>query len=108
MTDTASTGEVEQDANEMAQGELAANTVPTPDDVLQDVGPLAVLWYARELTYYAVKSWAAQLSADEAGDVDQDSELAQALGGISLAAGNLDAACILVSLLPPDYADDAS
>lgn len=108
MTDTAPTGEVEQDANEMAQGELAANTVPTPDDVLMDVGPLAVLWYARELAYYAVKSWAAQLSADEAGDVDEDSELGQALGAISMAAGNFDAACILVSLLPPDYADDAT
>jgi hypothetical protein len=103
VTDTAPTGAVEQDANELAQGELAANTVPTPEDVLMDVGPLAVLWYARELTYYAVKSWAAQLSADEAGDIGEASELAQALEAISLAAGNLDGACVLVSLLPSDY-----
>lgn len=108
MIDTAPTGEVEQDANEMAQGELAANTVPTPDDVLQDVGPLAVLWYARELAYYAVKSWAAQLSLTDHDDIHAESELSEALQGISLAAGNLDAACILVSLLPPDYADDAT
>lgn len=104
MTDTTAGAPAEVDANELAQGELAANTVPTPDDVLQDVGPLAVLWYARELTYYAVKSWAAQLSADEAGDVGETSELSQALEAISLAAGNLDGACVLVSLLPPDYA----
>lgn len=104
MTNPDGSIDTEQDANELAQGELAANTVPTPEDVLQDVGPLAVLWYARELTYYAVKSWAAQLSIDEAGDIGDTSELSQALEAISLAAGNLDGACVLVSLLPPDYA----
>jgi hypothetical protein len=106
MTDTAG-APAEVDANELAQGELAANTVPTPDDVLQDVGPLAVLWYARELTYYAVKSWAAQLSLDDEVAVGDSSELSSALEAISLAAGNLDGACVLVALLPSDY-DSAS
>ena len=108
MTNPDGSIENEQDANEMAQGELAANTVPTPDDVLADVGPLAVLWYARELAYYAVTFWTATLSADEAADIGDTSELAQALEAISLAAGNLDGACVLVSLLPSEYADDAS
>jgi hypothetical protein len=98
----------EQDANELAQSELAANTVPTPDDVLADVGPLAVLWYARELAYYAVKFWSATLSADEAADIGDTSELGQALEALSLAAGNLDGACVLVSLLPSDYDTGAS
>jgi hypothetical protein len=88
----------------MAQGELAANTVPTPDDVLADVGPLAALWYARETVYYAVKFWAATLSGDEAANVGDTSELASALEAMATAGGNLDGACMLVALLPADYA----
>ncbi len=107
MTDTATPPPGEQDANELAQGELAANTVPTPDDLLADVGPLAVLWYAREVGYYAVQLWTSLLSGDEAADLGDTSELAAALEGISIAAGNLDGACMRVALLPPDYGDSA-
>jgi len=97
-----------EDANELAQGELAQNTVPTPDDLLADVGPLAALWYAREVSYYAVQLWTSLLSGDEAADLGDTSELASALEGISIAAGNLDGACIRVSLLPSDYGDNAT
>lgn len=108
MTDTTTPAPEGADANELAQSELAANTVPTPEDVLADVGPLATLWYARQTVYYAQQLWAALLSGDEAADLGDTTELAAALEGISIAAGNLDGACIRVSLLPLDYGDSAT
>jgi hypothetical protein len=104
VTTTPPAESAEVDANELAQSELAANTVPTPDDVLADVGPLAALWYARETVYYAVKFWAATLSGTEADNVGDTSDLSAALEAMSLAGGNLDGACMRVSLLPADYA----
>jgi hypothetical protein len=105
---TTNGAEVEQDANELAQSELAANTVPTPEDVLADVGPLAVIWYIREAAYYAVKFVSATLSTQEAADVTDDSGPARALAALSMAAGELDGACMAVDLLPLEYGDDAT
>jgi hypothetical protein len=95
------------DPFEDVQSELAQNTVPTPEDVLSDVGPLAALWYARETAYYAVKLFTASLSIDSDEPPPDDSEPVRALAALSAAAGNLDGACVLVSLLPPGYGDDA-
>lgn len=95
------------DPFEVAQSELKANTVPTPDDVLQDVGPFAALWYARETGYYAMRLMSATLSIDGAEAPADDSEPVRALAALSTACGQLDGACALVGLLPLDYADSA-
>lgn len=95
------------DPFELAQAELKASMVPTPDDVLVDVGPLAALWYARETAYYAMRLVSATLSIEGAEPLADDSEPVRALAALSTACGQLDGACALVGLLPADYADSA-
>jgi hypothetical protein len=92
----------ELDAMTIAQEELARAMVPAPDDLLADVGPLAQLLFIERTCYSVLQSWAAMLSGDEAADVDDDSGPVRALAAIGQAAGNLDAACVEVSILPPD------
>lgn len=97
-----------EDPAENAAAELASNTVPTPDDLLSDVGPLTQLWYLRELSYSVMRVLAATLSIDQGDDMPDDSEPVRALAVVALVAGELDGACVLVGLLPPDYADSGS
>lgn len=108
MTDTAPGSETGTDPFELAQSELKANTVPTPDDVLLDVGPLAALWYARETAYYAMRLMSATLSLTGTDDPDDGSEPVQALAALSVACGQLDGACSLLGLLPADYANSGT
>lgn len=93
------------DPAQIAQSELAANTVPTPEDVLADVSPLTQLWYARETCYAAMRVMAATLSVGDDEAPPDDSEPVRALAALSDACGTLDGACSLVGLLPADYAN---
>lgn len=97
----------EIDAQVMALTELAQNLVPAPADVLQDVGPLAVLWYARETVMHAVTTWTAQLIDGAAADVGDDSEPIRSHAAILMAQGMLDEACVTVALLPPEFSSGA-
>lgn len=90
------------DALASAQSELAAASVPTPDDILADVGPLAQLYYLERLAYTVLSNFTAMLTADGIDPVDDDSEPVRALAAIGEACGNLDGACILLSILPED------
>ena len=92
------------DALELATAELAENMVPTPDDLLGDIGPLGVLWYLHEVAAYALQFYTGALSGDEARDVDDDSGPVRALGAMTTAMGVINGACIQVSLLPPEAA----
>ena len=94
----------EQDALEMAVGELAAAMVPTPEDILCDVGPLGVVWYLHELTNYAILFYTGALSGDEAKDVDDDSGPVRCLAALVMAMGEINGACAEISLLPTDAA----
>jgi hypothetical protein len=89
-----------------AANELAHNTVPTPDDLLADVGPLTQLWYLRELSYSVMRILAATLSIGDGEAPPDDSAPVRALAVVSTVAGELDGACTLVGLLPDDYADN--
>lgn len=95
------------DPEQAARAELGANSVPTPDDLMADVGPLAVLLYLRELSYYGMRLMSASLSIDNAEPPADDSEPVRALAALSQVCGELDGACVLVGLLPADYGADA-
>jgi hypothetical protein len=92
------------DALDLATAELADNMVPTPDDLLGDIGPLGVMWYLHEMCGYALQFYTGALSAPEAGDVEDDSGPVRALGALTTAMGVINGACIQVSLLPPEAA----
>lgn len=94
----------ETDAQQLAVNELAAATVPTPDDLLGDVGPLAQVFYLEQLAYAVMRAYTAMLSASDDDAMPDDSEPVRALAALGEACGNLDAACILLSILPPEAA----
>lgn len=94
----------EQDALVIATRELAAAYVPTPDDLLGDVGPLAVVWYLHEVADYVIQFYAGALSGDEARDVGDDSGPVRCLAALVTAMGVINGACIQIDLLPPDAA----
>ncbi|MFZ0666193.1 MAG: hypothetical protein WAM97_10585 [Acidimicrobiales bacterium] len=96
--------DTEPDALDMAKTELGEAMVPDPIDMLSDCGPLAQLWFLHQCAYGVMQSFTGMLSGDEAADVADDSEPVRAYAALAKACGNLDGACQLLSLLPPDGA----
>lgn len=88
------------DTLEMAKLELAEAMVPTPEDLLGDVGPLAQLYYTERLLYVLLGMWTGMIAEDTTSGLDADSPPVKAQQAIALAAGNIDAACILLDILP--------
>jgi len=101
MTDTAPTSMMEE-----AKADLSTNMVPTPEDVLGDVGPVGQLYYAERLLYVVYGMFAGLLANDAVEQPDDDSPPVKALAAIGMACGNLDAACIVMGILPPEAAFD--
>jgi hypothetical protein len=92
------------DPRQYAQDELGAAMVPTPDDVLADVGPLGQLYYLEQLAWTVFKNWTAFLASDSESSPDAKDERVEALEAIGLATGNTDQACIILGILPPEAA----
>jgi hypothetical protein len=90
------------DTRAIAAQELADATVPTPEDALSDVGPFAQLLWIHDAAYVMLKLWGAILSDDAAGAPADADDVTEALTAISLACGNLDAACIAAGILDAD------
>jgi len=90
------------DTRRIAAQELADSTVPTPEDAFEDLGPLAQLLWLHDGIYVALKLWAAMLSDESTAPTGDVADVTEAMTAISLAAGNLDAACIAVGILEPD------
>jgi hypothetical protein len=93
---------VSQDAQDIARTELAEAMVPAPADLMADVGPLGRLFYLEQLAYSTLSAWAAMLSGDADEDPAATDERVVAMQGIAQACGALDAACVAVSILPPE------
>jgi hypothetical protein len=90
------------DAQQLAKDELAEAMFPAPEDFLNDVGPLAQLYYVEQLAYQVMGNFAAMLANAPGGSPEDGSEPVQALSAIAEACGNLDAACVLLSILPAE------
>lgn len=88
----------------LAQSELQANMVPTPEDVLQDVGPFAQLWYAAQTVNVVLATMTAMV-ADLPDDDPAATEVSTlVLQGLTLVSGELGGVCVTAGLLPPDAA----
>lgn len=90
------------DPKEIAEAELAQAVVPTPDDLLGDVGPTTQLFYLERTAYTVLGNWAAMLSGDEAADLGEADELTRAMNALAEVCGLLDGACVMVGLLPDE------
>jgi hypothetical protein len=91
------------DGLDLAKTELAEEMVPDPIEILQDVGPLAQLWFLHECAYGVLQSFTGFLSDEGSEGLDDDSEPVRAFAAIAKACGNLDGACQLLALLPDDF-----
>jgi hypothetical protein len=92
-------------ALDAARTELATFMFPAPEDCVGDLTPITGLFYVEQWAYALLARWidASATAADE--DTDVQTQVAQALTGIGEACGNLDAACALMGIVPPEAAD---
>lgn len=90
------------DPNELARNELAAAMIPTPDDVMTDLSPLAGLFYLEQLGWAVLTSWAAFASDAATTDPEAGDDLAQTLAQVGGIVGMLDATCARIGLIPAD------
>ena len=88
-----------------ARTELAAGQYPAPEDCLRDLDPITGLFYVEQWVYECLRIWALNAAAVEDEDPAVVAQVGEALEAIGLACGNLDAACVLMGLLPPEAAD---
>lgn len=89
-------------ALEAVTTELAQVAVPSPDDILSELSPLAQLYFVEQLAWELLRSYAAMGAATEGDEDAESSNLSGALTGIGVAAGALDESCVLMGLLPPE------
>jgi hypothetical protein len=90
------------DPQTTAKAALAAAMIPTPDDVVSDLDPMAALYYLEQLSWAVLTAWAAY--ASEQGDLDPEvgADLAETLEGVGTVVGALDAVCARIGLIPLD------
>ena len=84
--------------------EIGTAGCPTPDDILSELSPLAQLYFVEQLAYGLLHAWAARIAADVGTPEEAPEGVVQALDAVGIAAGNLDAALILMGVLPEDAA----
>lgn len=90
------------DPEQLAKNELSEAMIPTPDDVVNDLSPLAALYYLEQLGWATLNVWTAY--AQEAEDTKQDGadDLAITLQQVASIVGSLDATCARIGLIPAD------
>lgn len=90
------------DPMQMAIDELASEMVPQPEDILEECGPLACLWYTTQLAVFTVGRFTGTIDSDAGTDIGDDDGPVRALAALTTAAGNLYGACIAVGILDED------
>lgn len=95
----------EQDALDLATAELAEAMVPAPDDVLEDCGPLACLWYLTQAAGFTLGRWAGTIDSPAGSELTDGDAPVQALSVLTQVMGMLNGACVLVDLLPEEAAN---
>ena len=94
--------ETSQTILDAAQAELAAGTVPWPDDYVQDLTPPAALLLGRQMAMaVAVVCTAAMVSLDEGSDEPAGIE-AEVLNGLAAAVAGFTHAMVALEILPPE------
>lgn len=88
------------DPNEIARVELAKAMIPTPDDVVTDLSPLAALYYLEQLGWAVLTLWTAYASDETDKGSDGADDLGQTLNEVAETVGRLDQICARIGLLP--------
>ena len=89
----------------MVKDELGRNMTPSPDDLLEALGPLAQAFYAQQLVMQLAANYVVMIAADDGTVTDTDPP-AVALQMFLQGAGMLTSACVLLGILDP-AADEA-
>jgi hypothetical protein len=103
MTDTAP-GTI--DPLEDAKAELAAYRILTPADIMADLSPNACLFFLQQAAYAAMSKWGNTLAPSVESGEYEETEVTKAFFGIVQVCGELDQACVLVGILPPEALDE--
>ena len=90
------------DPLEDAQAELAAYRVMSPEDLLEPLSPNACLFFLQQAAYETMKHWATELSGGEGAAQWDGTDVAKAFAAITTVCGQLDEACVLTGILPPE------
>lgn len=88
------------DPNELARSELAEAMIPTPDDVMADLSPLAGLFYLEQLSWAVLTSFTAHAESTQGKNKQADDDLAITLNELAMLVGGLDQTCARIGLLP--------
>lgn len=88
------------DPNQIAREELAKAMIPTPDDVVTDLSPIAALFYLEQLGWAVLTSWTAYASEAAENNVEGADDLGVTLNQVAETVGRLDEICARIGLLP--------
>lgn len=88
------------DPQEDAQAELAANMTPAPDAIVEDLSPMASLFYLERLAWQVLTSWTAHVTEMGSAEVELQDDIAQTLNGLATAVGMIDGVCERIGLIP--------
>lgn len=80
---------------------LMANTVPSPDDLLSGVDPVAAMWFCENALSFTLGHFTASIMADDSGELTGESGPGRALEILAEVLGMFDEACVELGLLPP-------
>src|SRR5579863_9850971 len=84
----------------VATDELKGGMVLTPEDLLDDMGPLACLLYATQTLAFALGRFVGTVDSPEGADLKDGDGPVQALAAMTKALGVLHGACECVGLYP--------
>lgn len=82
--------------------ELALMTMPTPEDVLCEVGVLARVYYVEQCAYELLRNITAMASEDVGTKDEAPETVGRAMQAIAQACGMLDVACVELGVLPEE------
>lgn len=85
-----------------AQMDLAKAMVPTPDDILADVGPLASVLYLDTLAWHVMTYWTGTMIDGASGDITPDDPPAMVLNALGQVVGMLDEVLVTLGMMPPE------
>lgn len=89
------------DPQEMAKKELAKAMVPTPDDICEELSPIAALYFLEQLSWATLTLWTAYAKDEQDKAPEVADDLGLTLQGVALAVGSLDEICARIGLIPP-------
>lgn len=91
------------DPEQSARIELMGLQVPTPDDLVDGLTPLAQLLYLQQLAYTVLGGFAAEAVDSLETFEDQAVIVSDTVGALNLICGEIDAVCAPLGLLPEGW-----